>query len=121
MIRPWRREINSVTAWMKNIITMNNREPSKMYLLPDNILNIPERMFIDFSTIFYILRKDLECLRNLRLCRLNNEALEHFREKLAYYFHRYSYDEYYPLNNQEMKEYENWRGMKYTRRRYQKP
>ncbi len=121
MIRPWRRDITSVNKWMKAIINLNNKEPSKMYLPPDKTFNIPERMFIDFSTIFYILRENLEGLRNLRLCRLNNEALEHFREKLASYFHRYSYDEYYPLNIQEIEEYEKWRGITYTRRRYQKP
>ena len=45
--------------------------------------------------------------------------MEHYREKLAYYFHRYAYTEYYPLNHKEMGAYEKWRKKKYERRIYQ--
>ncbi|MFX1295063.1 MAG: hypothetical protein ACFFD2_09465 [Promethearchaeota archaeon] len=34
--------------------------------------------------------------------------MDHFQEKLRYYFSRYAFDEYYPLNSEEMDEYENW-------------
>lgn len=120
LIRPLNRNISSVKSWMKEIIKINQKEPSKMYLPSDSNFNILERMFIDFSTTFNILRENLNANRALRICRLNNEALEHFQEKLGNYFRRYAFDEYYPLNNQEMDEYEKWRNSTFPRRKNQR-
>lgn len=121
IIRPLERNITSAKVWMKTIIKINQKEPSKMYLPPDSNFNIPQRMIIDFSTTFHLLRENINSNKDLRICRLNNEALEHFQEKLANYFRRYASDEYYPLNLEEMDEYENWRGETFPRRKYQKP
>ena len=120
VIKPLNKNIQTQKNWMEFIIDLNKRRPSKMYLPPDNNFNIPIRMQIDFSHIFPIARKNLEVLRKLRLARLNKEAMEHFREKAAYYFHRYGYEEFYPLNNFEMDSYELKEEDKYNRRRYQK-
>ncbi len=120
VIKPLNKNIQTQKNWMEFIIDLNKRRPSKMYLPPDNKFNIPIRMQIDFSHIFPIERKSLEALRKLRLVRLNKEAMEHFREKAAYYFHRYGYDEFYPLNKFEMDSYEMKEDKKYNRRRYQK-
>ena len=120
VIKPLNKNIETHKNWMKFIIILNKRSPSKMYLPPDDNFNISKRMQIDFSHIFPIERKNLESLLNLRLCRLNKEAMEHFREKTAYYFHRYGYDEYYPLNQYEMDSLEMEENESYNRRRYQK-
>ena len=119
VITEWKSNISSYKKWMKEIIKLNNDSPYRMYLPPEKAFNITKRMFIDFSLIFYANRENLDNLRKLRICRLNNEAMEHYREKLSYYFHRYAYTEYYPLNQKEMDEYERWRKEKYERRTYQ--
>jgi hypothetical protein len=120
VIKPLNKNFKTQKNWMDFIINLNKRSPSKMYLPPDDKVNIPIRMQIDFSHIFPIDRKNLEALRKLRLARLNKEAMDHFREKAAYYFHRYGYDEYYPLNKAEMDSYEMKEDEKYNRHRYQK-
>jgi len=120
VITEWERNIRSHKSWMNEIIKLNDDSPYRMYLPPEEDFNIIKRMFIDFSLIFYARRENLENLRTLRICRLNIEAMEHYREKLAYYFHRYAYTEYYPPNRKEMDEYEKWRKKKYERRIYQR-
>jgi hypothetical protein len=119
VINRWGKTYSSNKRWMMEIVKLNNQSPSKMYLPPDNNFKISTRMVIDFSQIFHLLRTNLEKLRSLRICRLNQEAMEHFREKVAYYFHRYGYTEYYPLNAKEMDKYEKWRKEKYSRKKYQ--
>lgn len=120
VIKPLNKNFQTPKNWMKFIINLNKRSPSKMYLPPDNKFNIPMRMQIDFSHIFPMGRKNLEALRKLRLARLNKEAMEHYREKAAYYFHRYGFDDFYPLNKLEMDNYEIKEDENYNRRRYQK-
>lgn len=123
-ISEWKRNIKKDKIWKDEIIHLNQHGPSKMYLPPDNKFNIQNRMHIDIEKILNIRRRDLESLRNLRICRLNQEAMEHFREKVAYYFHRYAFTEYYPLNKKEMDEYEKDhkkkdKRLKFERRSYQ--
>lgn len=120
VIADWDKKVKNDKNWMKEILKLNNESPYRMYLPPESNFSINNRMFIDFSLIFYVVRKNLENLKKLRLCRLNNEALEHFREKMAYYFHRYAYTEYYPFNKKEIDKYEAFRGKKFQRRDYQK-
>ena len=119
MIIPYNRNFTSVKRGMQEILIINNRSPSLMYLPPDNNFRIREKMLIDFSQIFHIFREDLEYFKKLRLCRLNSEGLEHFCNKVSDYFRRYAYDEYYPFDPEEMDEYENYRKEKYERRVYQ--
>lgn len=120
VINPWNKSYTSDKKWMEEIIKINNSSPSKMYLPPDEEFNIHVRMLIDISRIFAIRRVDLEQMKNLRICKLNTEAMEHFREKVAYYFHRYAYDEHYPFNTQEMNKYEEKREETFSRREYQR-
>ncbi len=120
IISEWNKKYTSSKKWMKEIIKLNKFSPSKMYLPPDISFNIEKKMYADFSLIFHIDRENLENLKNLRICRLNEDAMEHFREKVAYYFHRYAFDEFYPLDKDEMDQYEKTRGEKYERRVHQK-
>ncbi len=50
-------------------------------------------------------RAELEEVRYLRKGRLNNVADEHFRERIGEFFRRYPYDEWYPLDQDEMEAY----------------
>lgn len=118
-VSEWQKGYKKSKRWMEEIIKLNRFSPSKMYLPPDNNFNIDKRMHIDFSQIFHLKRENLKDIKSLRLCRLNEEAMEHFREKLAYYFHRYALDEFYPLDKDEMSAYEEMRKEKYERRKYQ--
>jgi hypothetical protein len=63
-------------------------------------------MGVEFMTTLRVARVDLESLRNLRKGRLNWIAEEHFRERIAEFFRRYPYDEWYPLDTSEFSEYE---------------
>jgi len=62
-------------------------------------------MAVDFLVTLRIPREDLESLRSLRKGRLNPVADEHFRERIAEFFRRYPYDEWYPLNQEELATY----------------
>ena len=119
VVSEWQKGYTSSKKWMEEIIKLNKYSPSKMYLSLDNNFNINKRMHIDFSQIFNLKRVNLTNIKSLRICRLNEEAMEHFREKVAYYFHRYAFDEFYPLDKDEMSSYEKKRKEKYKRRKYQ--
>jgi len=45
-------------------------------------------------------------MRDLRRGRLNDMADEHFRERIADFFRRYPYDEWYALNQDELAVYQ---------------
>lgn len=119
VILPLNKNFQTSKNWMDFILDLNKHRPSKMYLPLDIVFKIPNRMQIDFSHIFPLDRENLESLIKNRICRLNKESMEHFREKMAFYFHRYAYDEYYPLIKGEMDEYEIKQEDKYNRRKYQ--
>ena len=89
---------------MQGIININAKGLTSMYLPLDSQYQIEERMLINFSTIFHL---DGKILSNVQatIMTLNGDALNHFREKISHYFKRYSYEEYYPLNSEEMDEY----------------
>lgn len=91
--------------WMQ-IITQHARLNLKwFYLPPDEKLGFTEKMGVDFLVTLRVPRADLESLRCLRRGRLNSTADEHFRERIAEFFRRYPYDEWYPLDDKELKEY----------------
>lgn len=90
----------------KNIITQHARMNQKwFYLPPDDSLGFEEKMAVDFRTTLRVPRVELEGLRNLRIGRLNTIAEEHFRERIAEFFRRYPYDEWYALNREELEHY----------------
>lgn len=124
VITKWEKDYQTAYNWMNRIRGLN-RSVSKMYLPQDNNFKIEERLHIEFSRIFKLPRENLHSLRDSRVCRLNPEAFEHFQQKIGYYFRRYAFDEYYPLNKEEMEEYEKYRSKdnpneKFERREYQK-
>jgi hypothetical protein len=95
----------SAKSWM-NAITQQARKNLKwFYLPPDARIGFTKRMAVDFLVTIRIAREDLWEHRSLRKGRLIPEADEHFRERLAEFFRRYPYDEWYPLEKAEFAEY----------------
>jgi hypothetical protein len=91
---------------LKNIITQHARINQKwFYLPPDSRLGFTEKMAVDFRVTLRLSRTEIEDYRDLRKGRLNSLADEHFRERIAEFFRRYAYDEWYPLNLEELKIY----------------
>jgi hypothetical protein len=64
-----------------------------------------DKMGVDFLVTIRVSRIDLERLRPLRKCCLNETARDHFRERISDFFRRYSYNEWYPLNTEEFNAY----------------
>lgn len=110
-IRPFQqveRKAAQTTAakkW-KNILTQHARINQKwFYLPPDARIGFREKMAVDFMVTLRVPRVELEALRDFRRGRLNPVADEHFRERIAEFFRRYPYDEWYPLNSEELDAY----------------
>lgn len=96
---------SSAKSW-KNIITQHARINLKwFYLPPDGRIGFADKMAVDFMVTLRVPRTDLEDLRDLRKGRLNEVADEHFRERIAEFFRRYPYDEWYPLDGDELRKY----------------
>jgi hypothetical protein len=99
------KDTSTPKSW-KNIITQQARINQKwFYLPPDERIGFVDKMSVDFLVTLRVPRADLELLRSLRKGRLNEIADEHFRERLAEFFRRYPYDEWYPLNKEELDAY----------------
>jgi hypothetical protein len=99
------KDTTSAKSW-KNIITQHARINQKwFYLPPDEKIGFSEKMAVDFMVTLRVPRAELEELRDLRKGRLNEIADEHFRERIAEFFRRYPYDEWYPLDSEELKAY----------------
>jgi len=89
--------------WMR-LLTQQARINQKwFYLPPDPHLGFTDKMGVDFLVTLRVLRLDLEALRHQRKGRLNDVALAHFRERIAEFYRRYPYDEWYALDKDELK------------------
>lgn len=100
------KDTKNPKAWYR-IITQQARLNQKWFYLPaDEKVGFTEKMGADFMVTIRVPRVDLEALRNLRKGRLNEMAASHFRERIAEFYRRYPYDEWYPLNKEEMKAYQ---------------
>jgi len=99
------RDTSSPKKW-KDIITQQARINQKwFYLPPDDKVGFTGKMAVDFMVTLRVARAELEELRGLRRGRLNVIADEHFRERIGEFFRRYAYDEWYPLDPDELKAY----------------
>lgn len=90
-----------------DLITKQSRVNLKWFYLPrEPGIEFTAPMAADFQSVLRVPRTYLEeNIAALRLARLNQIADEHFRERLAEYFRRYPYDEWYPLDKAEFEEY----------------
>jgi len=99
------KNMTSPKRWM-GIITQHCRVNQKwFYLPPDPKVGFQNKMGVHFYATIRVPRQDLEQMRHLRKGRLNEVARAHFRERIAEFFRRYPYDEWYPLNQVELAEY----------------
>jgi hypothetical protein len=100
------RETRSPGKWA-SIVTQHCRTNQKwFYLPPDERVGFDRKMAVDFLVTMRVRRTELEGLRSLRRGRLNSQAEEHFRERIAQFFRRYAYDEWYALDREEFASYE---------------
>jgi len=104
-VEPSTKDTKSAKAWISRIIQQARINQKWFYLPPDEQIGFKEKMAVDFLVTLRIPREDLESLRSLRKGRLNPVADEHFRERIAEFFRRYPYDEWYPLNQEELATY----------------
>jgi hypothetical protein len=99
------KNTNTPKGWV-SILTQHARVNLKwFYLPPDERMGFAEKLAVDFAVTIRVPREHLEELRGLRRGRLNPLADEHFRERLAEFFRRYPYDEWYPFDPDELAEY----------------
>lgn len=99
------KDTKSPKSWV-NIVTQPARINQKwFYLPPDPSIGFDVKMAVDFMLTLRVPRVVLENFRNLRIGRLNYVADQHFRKKIAEFFRRYPYDEWYPLSGEELTAY----------------
>jgi hypothetical protein len=110
-VRPFRdverksKDTSKPAKWVP-LITQHARINQKWFYLPaDERIGFSEKMGADFLTPIRAPRLTLERLLSFRKGRLNEVAKQHFRERLAEFFRRYAYDEWYPLTREELAEY----------------
>jgi hypothetical protein len=111
-VRPFRdvermsKDTSKPSGWVK-LLTQHARINQKWFYLPaDERIGFNEKMGADFLTPIRVPRLALERLISFRKGRLNEVAKQHFRERLAEFFRRYAYDEWYPLTREELAEYQ---------------
>jgi len=100
-----KKSCNKPKAWISDITQQARKNRNWFYLQPEGHIGFYRRMEVDFLVTIRIAREDLWEHRHLRKGRLIPEADEHFRERLAEFFRRYPYDEWYPLEKAEFDEY----------------
>lgn len=99
------KDTKNPKAWA-SLLTQHARLNLKwFYLPPDERVGFKNKMAADFAVVLRVAREDLLSHIRLRTGRLNAIADEHFRERLSEYYRRYPFDEWYPLNPDEFREY----------------
>jgi len=99
-------QTSSPKSW-KHILPQHARINQKwFYLPPDSQIGFSDKQGVDFLVTLRLPREELEEMRDLRRGRLNEIADEHFRERIADFFRRYPYDEWYALNQEELAAYQ---------------
>ncbi len=103
------KQIAQVSSLKKyaDMLTRQGSDQIKFFYLPsdEEVAGFSKRMAVDFSSVLRLPRTELEALKQLRIGRLNDEAYQHFREKLSEYFRRYPVDPWYSLSKEEFEEY----------------
>jgi hypothetical protein len=100
------RATASPKSWA-SVITQHARINQKWYYLPPDMgIGFVDKMAVDFRTVLRISRDDIDdAIPDLRIGRLNEIALAHFRERVGEFFRRYPYDEWYALDREELAAY----------------
>lgn len=89
-----------------NFVTRQSCINLKWFYLPsDERIPFKKNMCVDFLSTINLPHEELESLIGLRKARLKLVAYDHFKERIAHFFRRYAYNEWYPLNKEEMQSY----------------
>ena len=97
------------TKGLVDFVTRHARVNYSWYYLPEyDRFQFARKMAADFESVFDVPREMLEAYKEqMRLGRLDDDvAWPHFRERVAEYYRRYPYNEWYPLNSSELDAYE---------------
>jgi len=95
----------------QDLVDHNRKMPEIFYLPPDSDVGFTDKMVAVFSNTIRVPREELERLKNNRKGRLNDVAYEHFREKLAHFFHRYAFNEWYILSKKELEAHKRYQSL----------
>tara|TARA_R110001592_G_scaffold198073_7_gene446261 strand:+ start:432 stop:1070 length:639 start_codon:yes stop_codon:yes gene_type:complete len=94
-------EPSSSLKWA-GMISKKSRENAKVfYLPPDESIGLSGPKGVCFLDVLRVPLWDLKKHRTFRAGTLNSVAKEHFRESLAHFFRRYSYNEWYPFTKEQ--------------------
>ncbi len=104
-VEPNCKNTTSPKSWQSQIVQQARKNQKWFYLPVDKDIGFETKMGVDFLSTLRLPRVDLEHYRNFRKGRLNEVAKEHFRERIAEFYRRYPYDEWYSLNQDEFKAY----------------
>jgi hypothetical protein len=92
-----------------HLVTTQTQKNLKWYYLAESVsMGFDVKMCVSFHSVFEVQREMLDEYKEwMRLGRLDDDvAWPHFRERVAEFFRRYPYNEWYPLNAEEVKAYE---------------
>jgi len=95
----------SAKKWVELLRTQAMANLKWFYLPTDERIGFNDRKAVDFQSVLRVPRDELESFKHRRLGRLNVLADEHFRERLAEFFRRYPYNEWYPFDKAEFEAY----------------
>jgi hypothetical protein len=96
---------STVSKFVNNVKKQTKQNLKWFYLPADPTVGFSGKMAVDFQVTLTVPREQLESRRAKRIARLNPEADEHFRERLAEFFRRYPVDEWYPFTKDEFDDY----------------
>lgn len=96
-----------VRKWIIKMATTVAREQAKWFYLPkDTSIGFRVPMAVSFSSVLRFPAIELDAAKkDIRIGRIRGPALKHFQRKLAEYFTRYAYNEWYPLSADEFESY----------------
>jgi hypothetical protein len=96
-------KISSLSKKVDAIKKLNHSTDKRRYffLPPNEEMEIEKESLVDFRSVLRVKKKDVPHLMGYRQGRLNIEASQHFREKIAYFFRAYPVDEWYSFNSEQ--------------------
>jgi hypothetical protein len=102
------QEVWGTPKFVEELIKHVRKSQKWFYLAEDNNIGFTNKMGVDFESVFQVNRAMLEAhIERLRVGRLDDDvACPHFRERVAEFFRRYPYNEWYPFNSKEVDAYE---------------
>jgi hypothetical protein len=106
--RDGKTQQDSPKKWVRLITQQARKNQKWFYLPPDANFGLSIKSAVDLRIVLSVGLEDLKTLApKRRVCRLNEVAASHFRERISDFYRRYPYDEWYPLDKEELSFYGN--------------